>query len=225
MITSAGTQQLASSFTAAPIDGFNTAAGTVDLSANYQPTSSYSPGSSSQNFSPAPSQDPALICSPAANCTGAPAYYYIYVPTLTNCTSSATDDNCYRYVRVSATSGPGGTDERQNFANWLRVLPNPPPDDRQRGAITMADPVLQQARVTWRDFWTCQDLTPATRARAGTGPSSTTGSAHSRARSRPISTNGCRAFRPITRHRPAGPGSTSAIISATRTWVPTAHTA
>jgi len=49
MITSAGTQQLTSSFTAAPIDGFNTAAGTVDLSTNYQPTSSYSPGSTSQN--------------------------------------------------------------------------------------------------------------------------------------------------------------------------------
>jgi len=159
MITSAGTQQLASSFTAAPIDGFNTAAGTVDLSANYQPTSSYSPGSSSQNFSPAPSQDPALICSPAANCTGAPAYYYIYVPTLTNCTSSATDDNCYRYVRVSATSGPGGTDERQNFANWYTFYRTRHLMIASAAAITMADPVLQQARVTWRDFWTCQDLT------------------------------------------------------------------
>src|SRR5690348_6430160 len=81
MITSAGTQQLTSSFTAAPIDGFNTAAGTIDLSVNYQPTSSYSPGSTSQQFSSAPSQDTALICAPAANCTGAPAYYYVYNST------------------------------------------------------------------------------------------------------------------------------------------------
>ncbi|HEX7136764.1 MAG TPA: hypothetical protein VF219_02915, partial [Vicinamibacterales bacterium] len=159
MITSAGTQQLTSSFTAAPIDGFNTAAGTVDLSTNYQPTQSYSPGSSSQQFAPAPSQDTALICAPAATCTGAPAYYYVYKATLTGCTSSSTDDNCYQYVRVSATSGLGGTDERQNFANWYSFYRIRHLMIASAAAITMADPVLTQARVTWRDFWTCTDLT------------------------------------------------------------------
>ena len=159
MITSTGTQQLASSFTAAPIDGFNTAAGTVDLSTNYQPTSSYSPGSSSQSFSPAPSQDLATICSPAANCTGAPAYYYVYNATLTNCSSSNTDDNCYQYVKVTTTSGPGSADERGNFANWYSFYRIRHLMIASAAAITMADPSLSQARVTWRDFWTCTDLT------------------------------------------------------------------
>jgi type IV pilus assembly protein PilY1 len=59
MITSAGTQQLISSFTAAPIDGFNTATGAVDLSTAYQPTSSYSPGSTNQSFSALPPTAPA----------------------------------------------------------------------------------------------------------------------------------------------------------------------
>lgn len=169
MITSAGTQQLTSSFTAAPIDGFNTATGAVDLSTAYQPTSSYSPGSTNQSFSQPPSQDVALICSPAVNCTGAPAYYYVYNATLTNCSSSATDDNCYQYVRVSTTSGPGGTDERQNFAYWYSFYRIRHLMIASAAAITMADPALSQARVTWRDFWTCTDLTAGNTCRGWDG--------------------------------------------------------
>jgi type IV pilus assembly protein PilY1 len=169
MITGAGAQTLVSSFTAAPIDGFNTATGTVDLSSAYRPTASYSPGSTNQQFSPAPSQDLALICSPAANCNGAPAYYYVYNATLTNCSSQATDDNCYQYVRVSATSGPNGTDERQNFANWYSFYRIRHLMIASAAAITMADPTLTQARVTWRDFWTCTDFTSGNNCRGWDG--------------------------------------------------------
>ncbi|MDF3931614.1 pilus assembly protein [Pseudomonas citronellolis] len=47
-----------------------------------------------------------------------PAYYYLYNTALSGCTSVTTDDNCYKLVTVSSTSGTNGTDERQNFANW-----------------------------------------------------------------------------------------------------------
>jgi type IV pilus assembly protein PilY1 len=46
------------------------------------------------------------------------AYYYVFDSTLANCDGTKTDEDCYKLVTVSATSGPGGTDERQNFANW-----------------------------------------------------------------------------------------------------------
>jgi type IV pilus assembly protein PilY1 len=68
-----------------------------------------------------------------------PAYYYVHTgggaltPTLGACldsagaspytiyphTFAASDGGTWTKVRVSATSGPGGTDERQNFANWF----------------------------------------------------------------------------------------------------------
>ncbi|MGV6853312.1 MAG: pilus assembly protein, partial [bacterium] len=56
-----------------------------------------------------------------------PAYYYSYYldhpqgpqPVPNNCTAgNQNDDDCYIYVAVTATSGPGNTDERQNYSNW-----------------------------------------------------------------------------------------------------------
>lgn len=48
------------------------------------------------------------------------AYYYVFDPNKSGCIGSnkPSNDNCYTKVTVSSTSGPGGTDERQNFANW-----------------------------------------------------------------------------------------------------------
>ncbi|CBL44037.1 Putative type IV fimbrial biogenesis protein PilY1 [gamma proteobacterium HdN1] len=60
-----------------------------------------------------------------------PAYYYVYDATLNNCSNSDGDDNCYRRVWVTATSGqlrsddtPAGTDERKNFAVWYSFYRN-----------------------------------------------------------------------------------------------------
>ncbi|MGY4531042.1 type IV pilus assembly protein PilY1 [Pseudomonas sp. TE3786] len=53
-----------------------------------------------------------------------PAYYYVYNSALSGCTASIHDDNCYKLVTVSTTSGTGGTDERQNFANWYSFYRN-----------------------------------------------------------------------------------------------------
>lgn len=47
-----------------------------------------------------------------------PAYYYLYDTTLSGCTSNTNDDNCYRLVAITSSSGVGGRDERQNFAIW-----------------------------------------------------------------------------------------------------------
>jgi type IV pilus assembly protein PilY1 len=50
---------------------------------------------------------------------GVPAYYYLYDTTLPSCLPALlATEGCYRRVFVTATSGPKGTDERQNFANW-----------------------------------------------------------------------------------------------------------
>lgn len=98
------------SFTGAWNDGYNTGAGTTNLSTSF---------------------------STQAGGTAASAYYYAYTGTQTTeaqhtyyntastfykeCNSqigSAPGNGVFTKVTVSATSGPGGTDERTNFANW-----------------------------------------------------------------------------------------------------------
>lgn len=104
------------SFTAAWTDGFNTSAGTTNLSTSFQPSSSY---------------------------TAAAAFYYTYSGTQTTealkkyyDTSSTFYQECnssigsspgstkFTKVTVSSTSGVGGTDERVNFANWYSYYRN-----------------------------------------------------------------------------------------------------
>lgn len=51
---------------------------------------------------------------PFADDKEGPAYYHVYDPTC----GDELKDACYERKDVGATSGPGGTDERQNFANW-----------------------------------------------------------------------------------------------------------
>lgn len=50
-----------------------------------------------------------------------PAYYYMYTGNQADVADKSTcfDDTSYRKVVVSTTSGPGGSDERSNFANWF----------------------------------------------------------------------------------------------------------
>lgn len=55
----------------------------------------------------------------SAAITGVQAYYYLYDTTLSTCLPVALQtEGCYRRVLVGSSSGPNGTDERQNFANW-----------------------------------------------------------------------------------------------------------
>jgi type IV pilus assembly protein PilY1 len=109
-VNAAGVSYPNQSFTAAAIDGYGLTSGTVDLSASFRPSSSYSTES---------------------------AYYYVYTGTQTTeklknyydssstfyreCRSRIGDtpgSSVFTKKTVSSTSSPSGGDERTNFANW-----------------------------------------------------------------------------------------------------------
>lgn len=114
-------------------------------------------------------------CNSFANFSPTAAFYYKYTPTgatnvangcgthtyvdSTGKTQKLTthDDSCYTKVVVSATSGPGGIDERQNFANWYSFY-------RTRNLTTNTSANIaftglnQGYRVAWRDLNTCTDF-------------------------------------------------------------------
>lgn len=80
---------------------------------------------------------------------GVPAYYYVFDTALSTCTTiSPSDDGCYRRVFVSGTSGPNGTDERQNFANWYSFYRS-----RALAAQTAANLALADAPENIRIGW------------------------------------------------------------------------
>ncbi len=108
-----GTDFANATFTAARYNGFDSSTGTLNLSTSYI---AYDNTTSSGNGTD----------------TAQPAYYYKWngasAPTSSQCqqsasssfphTTSGTSPNNFTKVQVTATSGPGSTDERQNFANW-----------------------------------------------------------------------------------------------------------
>jgi type IV pilus assembly protein PilY1 len=160
---------LSTSFTAAYCNPYVTSQGTVNLSTGYQATVTYDPSTScsslmaATNSSSESTNDEVDSCNnfdTSGNCNdqfnAQAAFYYTYTPTaaaaVTNgCTSVTTDDACYTKVVVSATSGPGGTDERQNFANWWSFY-------RTRnlttntGANRAFTGLSGNFRVAWRDL-------------------------------------------------------------------------
>ncbi len=89
-------------FESAWMDGYKHNRGdytpTVNLSKFFRPTWRYFYGSGSSYAASAQQ-----------------AFYYVYDDE--GC-GDKNNDSCYDKVIVSNTSGPGGTDERQNFANW-----------------------------------------------------------------------------------------------------------
>ena len=122
-VDSAGISYPNSSFTNAWDNGYDTGAGTTDLSTDFRGGSgSGSSGSSLSTYA---------------------AFYYLYTGTLTNSIDKDFFDNSspfyqecdsgsapgignskFTRVLVSAVSGPGGTDERTNFANWYSYYSN-----------------------------------------------------------------------------------------------------
>lgn len=105
-----GMQYPDAQFTSAYVDGYNT-----NYSYKYSSTdTSTAPVDLSTAFQAYFDQDTRYNTQQAA-------YYYSYVrnspatPVVGTCYSNSS----YQKVVVSATSGPGGTDERTNFANWF----------------------------------------------------------------------------------------------------------
>ncbi|MCG3188868.1 MAG: hypothetical protein LKCHEGNO_01058 [Burkholderiaceae bacterium] len=115
------------SFTAARVNGYDSGSTAVDLSTSFQAWSDGPTNSTVNNTNLDGTSDVAQ-----------PAYYYKYsgsqsTPTQKNyldttgtfykeCISNvgaAPGSGVFTLVTVSSTSGPSGTDERQNFANWF----------------------------------------------------------------------------------------------------------
>lgn len=136
-------------FTSARINGFDSTRGTVNLSTSYRPTLSYNPSSTSQSFASNPAAD-----FPGKTSSGVAAYYYVFDAALANCDGTTNDDDCYKLVTVSSTSGPNGTDERQNFANWYSFY-------RTRNLMTATAATLafknigDDVRLAWQNLHTC----------------------------------------------------------------------
>ncbi len=82
-----------------------------------------------------------------------PAYYYSYNTALTGCTKSIHDDACYKLVTVSTTSGTGGTDERQNFANWYSFYRNRELATQSAANLAFAE-LSADTRLSWQALGT-----------------------------------------------------------------------
>ncbi len=144
-------------FTAAYLDGFNPGAGTVDLSASYQPTLTYAPGSTRAQ---------AAIPNAAV---GSQAYYYVYTGGTVNGVACATPnptaasqpDGCFTQVVVSSPPMAGHIDETQNFANWFSFYRTRHLAVASAAAIAMSSPGLATpaVRVAWQGLTTCDDFT------------------------------------------------------------------
>lgn len=91
-----------------------------------------------------------------------PAYYYTFNTNATGCTGSTpsarqANDACYELRYVTATSGIGGSDERQNFAIWYSFY-------RNRALATMSSARLAfselspSIRFTWQSLNACTSL-------------------------------------------------------------------
>ena len=145
---------LSTSFSSAYTNGFYTSSAVVDL-ANYKPTYGYKPGSTPTHcYAKHPSIDTGSGKTFIDSTTAVPAYYYRYVSTEPGCSGAATDEACYVYTKVTSTSGPGNTDERQNFANWYSFYRT-----RNLATVTAASRAFQdipaEMRVAWQGLTTC----------------------------------------------------------------------
>ncbi|AXK40734.1 pilus assembly protein [Crenobacter cavernae] len=129
------------SFNNALLDGFNSAAGTVDLGSNYKVTFQYYNGSGqcSQYLSEDKPASPQcwLVENPAADfesggvdrtTSGVPAYYYLFYSQKKgqakpdNCTDDKEVEYCYIKIDVGSSDdiakGDSAEQKKQNFANW-----------------------------------------------------------------------------------------------------------
>jgi type IV pilus assembly protein PilY1 len=139
--TSAGGNYSNADFTKAWKNGFNTAAGTVDLRTKFYSFGDGNDGTDNTIAAARASDNTAMQSHDRLQA----AYYYVYSGSQTSDDAKVYEDATGNYfykecnttigsssqvngvtvssvftkVLVSATSGPGGTDERQNFANWF----------------------------------------------------------------------------------------------------------
>lgn len=154
----------ATTFNKAWINGFDQTRGFIDLSTTYRATVSYDPSSTSQTLGNNPvSNNPTGPATQSFASTTAyyPASYFVRDETLTGCAvNNIADEDCYRKVVVSSTSGLDNTDERQNFANWYSFY-------RTRNLLVVTGATLSfktldpSVRVAWTSLNTCTAFSTA----------------------------------------------------------------
>lgn len=119
------------------------------------------------------------LCFPASDSNAAiqvsylrsdagPAYYNLFNRGRSGCSDPVAqkrNNACYDTVIVSATSGPGGSDERQNFANWYSFWRTRNLATISAASLTFAN-LSPTTRVAWQALNTCH----------GSGSSLVTGS-------------------------------------------------
>lgn len=164
----AGGTDIATSFTSALRNGFDSGYGTVDLSSKYRPTAYLNRppgGSTSEDYMSHYNGGGDLGCG--SNSCKTKAYYYVFNKSNSSCNGTSTDNDCYTLVVVGSSSGTGtldlngdgridssDKDERQNFANWYSFY-------RTRNlATTSAASVAfskldQNARIAWQALNSC----------------------------------------------------------------------
>ena len=93
-----------------------------------------------------------------------PAYYYVFDPANATsmagpaCDNNVNNDACYRLVVVSATSGPGNTDERLNFLSWYSFYRTRHLAMVSAAARVFDDQSLAGVRISWQALNTCNSL-------------------------------------------------------------------
>ena len=109
--------------------------------------------------------------------SGVPAYYYVYDTTLANCLPATLQtEDCYRRVLVGSSSGPSGTDERQNFANWYSFYRSRALAAQTSTNLALAD-ASENLRLGWQALGTsdsCILVTANANCRGISNSSSTT---------------------------------------------------
>jgi type IV pilus assembly protein PilY1 len=135
----------------------------IDLATGYRPTYSYDPFGMSTSpghvYAAHYAADigPGKITAFDENAKG-PAYYYVYDTSLAGCTANLADDNCYALRLVTSTSGPGSSDERQNFANWYSYYRTRTLAMSSAAGRAMGHPSLQGTRVAFQALNTCNSF-------------------------------------------------------------------
>jgi type IV pilus assembly protein PilY1 len=114
----------------------------------------------------------------SAAITGVQAYYYLYDTTLSTCLPATLQtEGCYRRVLVGATSGPNGTDERQNFANWYSFYRSRALAAQTSTNLALAD-ASENLRLGWQALGTSDSCILVTANANCRGISSTSSTAY-----------------------------------------------
>ena len=160
------TSSVTACFNTVYLNGFDPTRGTVNMVTGYRPTAGYSPPAKTTdaelgtvNGGSFPSDYYRFMNHYtgdfATRTSFVGAYYYVFASTNTNCTATDSRDNdCYTLKMVTSTSGPGGVDERLNFAKWYAFY-------RTRNLMTVtaatrafAD-IDDETRVAWQALGSC----------------------------------------------------------------------